>query len=107
MPSAVYELIREAIQKEKQVTCLYKRMYREICPVVIGHAKGVEKLLAYQFGGETTSSRLPQWRCLFIAEISDVHLRDGPWYEGGGHQATQTCVTDVDIDVNIHIRKRR
>jgi hypothetical protein len=107
MPSAAYALIREAILKEKQVTCLYKNSYRELCPIIIGHAAGVEKLLAYQFGGETSSSRLPQWRCLFIAEISEVRLRDGPWYEGHGHRSMQTCVTEVDIDVNIHVRKLR
>ena len=109
MPSEAYRLIREAILHEKQVTCAYHGRYREICPVIVGHSDGEEKLLAFQFGGESTK-RLPprgEWRCFSIAALTDIRLRDGPWREGIGHQTTQSCVTEVDIDVNIHVRKRR
>jgi hypothetical protein len=34
-------------------------------------------------------------------------LRDGPWFEGGRHQSEQTCIGDVDLDINIHVRKLR
>ena len=33
--------------------------------------------------------------------------RNGRWYEGGSHRSTQSCVSDIDLDVNIHVRKRR
>jgi hypothetical protein len=109
MPSASYQLFRKAILAEKQVTCVYRGKYRELCPVIIGHADGEEKVLAFQFGGESTS-RLPprgQWRCLYLARVSNMRLRDGPWHEGTRHQTTQSCVVDVDVDVNIHVRKLR
>lgn len=109
MPSREYDLLRQAVLQEKQVTCRYGGKYRELCPIIIGHTAGEEKLLAFQFGGET-SSRLPpggEWRCLRIADVTDIRLRDGPWHEGRGHQTTQSCVTDVDLDVNIHVRNRR
>jgi len=38
--SAVYVIFREAILERKQVTCRYQGYYRELCPVVIGHARG-------------------------------------------------------------------
>jgi hypothetical protein len=109
MPSETYRLFREAILGEKQVTCVYGGHYRELCPVIIGHTQGDEKVLAFQFGG-TSSSKLPQggeWRCLYLARVKDVVLRDGPWREGGTHKRPQKCVEDVDLDINIHVRMRR
>jgi hypothetical protein len=109
MPSKTYVLFREAILGEKQVTCVYKRFYRELCPVVIGQTKGEEKVLAFQFGGDS-STELPrggEWRCLYLSRVEDPKLRGGPWREGIRHTAPQKCVQDVDLDINIHVRKRR
>ncbi len=109
MQSTNYVLFREAILTEKQVTCLYGGKRRELCPVIIGHAKGEEKVLSYQFAGESTS-RLPpggKWRCLYLSRVTEARLRDGPWHEGSRHQSEQSCVADVDLDVNIHVRHRR
>jgi hypothetical protein len=109
MPSETYRLFREAILGEKQVICVYRSHYRELCPVIIGHTGGEEKVLAYQFGGGS-STKLPlggEWSCLYLARVKDAALRDGPWREGGAHRKAQTCVDDVDLDINIHVRKRR
>jgi hypothetical protein len=106
MPSTAYKLFRRAILEEKQVICLYDGRHRELCPHIIGHSAGTEKVLAYQFAGES-SGRLPQWRCLFLDKVADVRLRDGRWYEGGEHRSTQTCVTDIELDINVHVRKAR
>jgi hypothetical protein len=109
MPSRAYQLFRQAILEEKQVTCVYKNHRRELCPHIVGHAGGAEKVLAFQFAGET-STHLPrggEWRCLYLAEVRDVRLRDGPWHAGKGHRTTQTCVEDIDLDINVHVRKFR
>jgi hypothetical protein len=63
-------------------------------------------VLAWQFAGES-SGPLPQWRCLRIAEVSSARARRGPWHEGGSHRTTQTCVSDIDLDINVHVRRRR
>ena len=104
-----YQLFREALLSGKQVVCRYKGFRRELCPVIVGHSDGKEKVLAYQFAGDS-SSRLPpggEWRCLDLFEVADAELRDGPWYEGTGHGTEQTCVKEVDLDINIHVRKLR
>ena len=106
MPSAAYKLFRRAILEEKQVTCAYNGHHRELCPHIIGHTKGEEKVLAFQFGG-TSSTRLPpkgEWRCLVLANIEDVRLHDGPWRSGSSHRQQQSCVEDIDLDVNVHVR---
>lgn len=107
--SATYRLFREAILREKQVVCLYKGKRRELCPHIIGHAGEDEKVLAFQFAGET-NSRLPpggEWRCLNLSEVENARMRDGPWHEGKGHEREQTCVPHIDLDINIHVRRRR
>src|SRR5271169_1796042 len=107
MPSANYALFRNAILAEQQVTCLYEGRVRELCPHIIGTNKsGEEVVLAWQFAGES-SGRLPQWRCLRLANVRDVRTRVGPWHEGGSHRTRQTCVRNIDLDINVHVRKLR
>lgn len=107
MPSATYALFREAILAERQVTCQYDGRNRELCPHIIGRNRnGEEVVLAWQFAGRS-SGPLPQWRCLRLANVSDARSREGRWHEGGSHRTEQTCVSDIDLDINIHVRKRR
>ena len=107
MPSATYNLFRNAILGEQQVICTYEGRHRELCPHIIGtNKRGEEVVLAWQFAGES-SGRLPQWRCLRLANVQDAHARKGRWHEGGSHRSAQTCVSEIDLDINIHVRKRR
>jgi hypothetical protein len=107
MPSAIYKLFRDAILSEQQMICTYESRHRELCPHIIGTSRnGEEVVLAWQFAGES-SGRLPQWRCLRLANVRDARARDGRWHEGGSHKTEQRCVSDIDLDINIHVRKRR
>lgn len=107
MPSVTYTLFRNAILSEQQVVCVYDGRFREVCPHIIGtNKRGEEVVLAWQFGGQS-SGPLPQWRCFRLANVSNARRRQGRWHEGGSHQTTQTCVSDIDIDLNVHVRKRR
>src|SRR5580704_12480483 len=105
MPSATYTLFRNAILREQQVTYTYDGRHRELCPHIIGTNKsGEEVVLAWQFAGES-SGKLPQWRCLKVAGIGGARARSGRWHEGGSHKTTQKCVTNIDLDINVHVRK--
>jgi predicted DNA-binding transcriptional regulator YafY len=107
MSSATYALFRNAILTEQQVVCRYDGRVRELCPHIIGISKsGEEVVLAWQFAGES-SGPLPQWRCLRLANVSDARMRNGRWLEGGSHRTQQTCVSKIDLDINIHVRKQR
>jgi hypothetical protein len=107
MPSATYTLFRNAILAEQQVICSYGGHRRELCPHIIGTNKdGEEAVLARQFGGES-SGKLPQWRCLKLANVSNSRARDGRWHEGGSHKSEQSCVANIDLDINIHVRSNR
>jgi hypothetical protein len=107
MPSANYTLFRNAILAEEQVTCIYEDRKRELCPHIIGtNKRGDEVVLAWQFGGESSGS-LPQWRCLRLANVSEACSRKGPWYAGDSHKTEQKCVVNIDLDINVHVRKLR
>jgi len=103
MPSDAYKLIRRALRRREQITFHYHSLPRECCPVILGYATdGREVLFAYQFAGATSGrSKLPQWRCFYLDNISDLGSRSGRWHEGTSHAQTQTCVRFVDVDVNV------
>lgn len=109
MPSRTYEVFRQAILEEMQVVCAYDGYERELCPVVLGVSGGEEKVLAYQVGGGSRSGlpRGGEWRCLYLSRVRRARARKSPWREGARHQAEQSCVETVDLDINMHVRKRR
>lgn len=102
LPSAAYKLLEQAMTGRKQILGTYHGRPRELCPVILGHSQGREKALTYQFGGESEKG-LPaegQWRCLWLSEVGDILLRNGPWHAGDRHKQPQGCVEIVDLDVN-------
>jgi hypothetical protein len=102
MPSSTYELFAMAMAERKQILCVYDGYSRELCAVLLGHSKGEEVALAYQFGGNGKTPLPPrgQWKCLHLSKVSDAKLRDGPWHAGPSHKRAQSCVEIVDLDVN-------
>jgi PIN domain nuclease of toxin-antitoxin system len=100
--SRVYELFAQAIAEQKQIFCTYERLPRELCPHILGHTKGEEVALTFQFGGQSKSG-LPtggEWRCLSLSKVRNVRFREGPWHAGSRHTRPQPCVEIVDVDVN-------
>jgi len=59
MPSATYQLFREAILSAKQITCDYQGYHRELCPIILGHTLGRERALVFQFGGQSSQGLSP------------------------------------------------
>jgi hypothetical protein len=100
--SRVYELFAQAIAERKQIVCSYERLPRELCPHILGHTKGEEVALTYQFGGQSKRGLPPggEWRCLSLSKVRNVQLRDGRWHAGSRHTRPQPCVEVVDVDVN-------
>jgi hypothetical protein len=102
MASSIYRQFAQAMATRKQILCAYDGYPRELCAIILGHSKGQEKALTFQFAGQSKSGLPPQgeWRCLWLSKVSTVRLRDGAWHAGTKHTQPQGCVEDVDIDVN-------
>ena len=101
MSSSTYKLFEEAMANRRPVACIYQSHPRAVCPIILGHSDGVEKALTWQFAGQ--GSRGPvhgEWKCLTLAEVEEPAIVDGPWRTGKRHYQKQSCVKDVDLDVN-------
>jgi len=100
-----YELVREAIETKQHVTAEYKGLKREMCPHVIGtNDYGRTQALFYQFGGESSSGPILEgstanWRCIPIDGLDNVSVQPGEWYTADNHSKTQSCVDNVDLEV--------
>jgi len=103
MPSATYALFRRAILDRKLIACRYQGKQREVAPHILGFKNRIEKVLVFQFGGESNSTLPPggEWRCFAIKDVVDVQTMDGEWHTGGSHRMTQACIDIVDVDVNV------
>jgi hypothetical protein len=103
MASATFELFRQAIAAKKQVACTYQNRPRNLCPHILGYKDGEEKSLTFQFGGDSSEGLPPEgdWRCVFIDQVRNATLRDGPWHTGEvkGNRS-QTCVDEIVIEVS-------
>ncbi|HEY6629923.1 MAG TPA: hypothetical protein VIZ90_00590 [Rhizobiaceae bacterium] len=101
MSSRTYGLFADAMAAKKPVVCMYHGHPRTICPIILGHTDGAEKALTWQFEGSGSSGPVRgQWKCLSLAEVSNASINDGPWRSGKQHSQAQTCVKEVDLDVN-------
>ena len=96
-----YAVLRAAILNKQQVTCMYQGYGREMCPHVLGAKNGQDKVLSFQFGGESSRGLPPggEWRCMFVDEITGAQTHDGPWHTGQSHTQPQTCVDAIDVEV--------
>jgi len=77
VPSPIYDLFAQAIAGRKQIFCTYDDYASELCPHILGHTKGEEVALTYQFGGRSRSGLPPggQWRCLSLSKVRNAPRR--------------------------------
>lgn len=103
--SETYRLFEQAMVERRQIVCMYNGRRRVVCPIILGHSQGEERALTYQLEGGSNSRKLPpegDWKCLTLSNVSEAHLREGPWYSGDSHKQPSGCVQIVDLDVNSH-----
>ena len=78
--SPTYDLFARAIIERRQIVCVYEGHPRELCPIILGHSRGEEKALTFQFGGSSNSGLPPggQWRCLWLTKFARSRCATGP-----------------------------
>jgi hypothetical protein len=73
---AVHQLMLTAIHERRLLRFSYHGKDRIVEPQDYGIQKGIVNLFTYQTGGESRSSRLPDWRKFAVLSISSVELLD-------------------------------
>lgn len=102
MCMSTYDLLKQAIIDKQQVIGTYDGHFREMCPHCIGTKNGNEHVLVFQFGGDTSQGQIQppgSWKCLQVDLLSNVSVRKGPWHTSNDHSKRQTCVDEVDLEV--------
>ena len=70
----VDQLVRSAISRRKQIRFQYKGKERISEPHDYGIQNGRTMLLTYQLSGQSNTGRLPAWRWIDVAGISDLEI---------------------------------
>jgi hypothetical protein len=75
-----------------------------MCPHTLGTKRGKEHLLAYQFAGGSSQPIGPDgspqnWRCMDVAQLSNIQTQTGQWHTAPNHTRRQTCIDYVDVEV--------
>src|SRR5215470_11474266 len=98
--------IRAAIVRRRPIAALYRGRQRLLCPHLLGwNRKRRLQVLCYQYGGDSETGLQPaapseNWRCLAVENLSQVESLDGPWQTAENHSRPQTCIEDVELDVD-------
>lgn len=102
-----YDLVKQAIKEKKQIHCQYSGKKRLLCPHLLGKKGGKEHGLFYQFDGSSVSGTIvhgspSNWRCMAIAELTEIELLAGPWHTVANFDsATQKCIEEIDEEVEL------
>jgi hypothetical protein len=98
--------VRSAIVHRRPIAALYRGRRRLLCPHLLGWNKHRRlQVLCYQYGGDSESGLQPagasdNWRCLAIEKLSQVESLDGPWQTAENYSRPQTCIEEVELDVD-------
>lgn len=86
MPTGLLNiLLSQAIREKRRVFATYEGHEREFCPHAIGYKDGVERVLAYQFGGSSRRGPVEgEWKCFTVSNLFGIALTNGDWRTDGG-----------------------
>jgi len=64
-------------------------------------------VLCFQFGGDSQSGLKPvgasdNQRCLTVENLGQVELINRPWQTAENHSRPQTCIEEVELDVDAY-----
>jgi predicted DNA-binding transcriptional regulator YafY len=74
--TAIHNLILTAIHEKRLLRFSYHDKPRIVEPQDYGIQKGIVNLFTYQTAGQSSSSRLPDWRKFAVQRMSSVELLD-------------------------------
>ena len=101
-----YQIIRQAIIEKKIIVAMYDGLERIMCPHVIGtNRQGRPQALSYQFDGQSSSRPIQpdgspvNWRCIDLSKLTSVEAIEGEWHTAPNHSRPQTCVANIDVEV--------
>ena len=102
--SQAHETIKQAMESRKNVRATYDGFEREFSPHTLGTKGGEERVLGYQFAGQSVIGLGPDgspdnWRCFFIEAFLVCEVVEGRWHSAPPHAQPQTYIDEVDVEI--------
>ena len=100
--------LRAAIIHRRPVPAFYRGRRRLLCPHLLGWNRHRRlQVFCYQYGGDSESGlqhagASDNWRCLAVENLNQVELLDGPWQTAENRSRPQTCIEEVELDVDAY-----
>jgi hypothetical protein len=97
-----YATLAEAIRTRQQVVGRYGGEERVFSPHALGTKRGRNHVLVYQYAGGSQSGLPPggEWRCLDLAELSQLQLEAGAWRTAANVFNPQSCLDEIEVVVD-------
>lgn len=99
MPTVVPNtILSQAIQEKRRVFATYDGHQREFCPHALGYKDGIERVLAYQFGGDSSKGSVAgEWKCFIVSHLQGIAITNGDWCADPGNSPPhlQDCIGQV------------
>jgi hypothetical protein len=98
--SRLYQLLYDAIANRRPVTCVYQGLSRECCPHILGTTADEQRVLMFQYAGDSLSGLPPggEWRCMAVAKLTWLVVKTGPWHTAPARSEIQSCIELVAIE---------
>lgn len=102
-----WAVLQAALTQRRPVRIGYHGHERVVCPHALGWKNGRAKALCYQTGGTTSTGPLPRdstqrWRSLFIDQIHDPTIIDGPWETADNYTHHSNGIDQMDLTAEDH-----
>ena len=85
----VHQIILKAIDEIRLLRFVFGGKERIVEPHDYGIHKGLVRLFSYQVGGKSTTGRLPAWRLMEVAKMSEVEMLDQTFPGSRGDSSQQ------------------
>lgn len=96
----IYQTLLQAAKDKVCISFNYEGHFRKCSPHVIGTSPRGGMVLAYQYGGTSSSDTVPQWKCFEVALISNIKLEpNDEWQYAPTKGNPQRCVKSVEYRV--------
>jgi hypothetical protein len=101
----IHSIVYAAVAGRRPISAVYENHPRLFCPHRLGkNREGERRVLCYQYGGASESGLAEEgspknWRCIALGKLGCVVLREDVWRTAPNHSRPQTCIVDVEIDV--------
>ena len=100
-PPAAWETLEQALRQRRPVQARYHDQQRVLCPHALGWRHGRARVLAYQAAGTShtglSADPRQRWRSMFVDDIYDPVIIDGPWQTANNYSGTINSFDDIKI----------